>query len=511
MAEPKFWAPGAAYSIIMRLEQAGFAAYLVGGAVRDEAAGRIPHDCDLCTSARPEQVRKLFSDCRVLETGLRHGTVTVLMDGAPFEITTFRTEDGYSDGRHPDEVQFVTEIEADLSRRDFTVNAMAWSPVRGLCDPFGGMEDLRRGILRCVGDPVQRLTEDALRILRALRFRAERGLHLEPQTERALKQYCPLLKQISAERITSELLRILCGAYAGRVLMEYPEIFVQIMPELAPMVGFDQHNYHHRYDVWEHSVRALEGIRPEPELRFAMLLHDCGKPASFSRDEKGTGHFYDHPKRSYEIAKPLLSRLRLDNRMYDEILYLVRHHDEPLGITHRSVRRKLSVHGEARFRRLLAVKKADCIGQGTAPENLTALLYTEQLLREVLNRQNCLSVKDLAVNGYDLMAWGLKGREIGYCLGELLQCVLDNPSCNTPEQLRAIFESRSPNRMELTVTGMSAKFCANRVCALLNQMDGVVGVQAELPSGRVIVEGSGLDRERIRERLSEAGYEVVIG
>lgn len=511
MTEPEFWAPEAALRIMTRLETAGFASYMVGGAVRDEACGRAPHDCDLCTAALPEQVERLFSDCRVIETGLKHGTVTVLMDGEPFEITTFRTESGYSDGRHPDAVQFVPSIEADLARRDFTVNAMAWSPVRGLCDPFGGLDDLNCGLLRCVGEPEQRLTEDALRILRALRFRAERGLRIEPATDRALRSCCALLERVSAERITAELLRILCGAHAGRVLMEYPEIFVKILPELAPMVGFEQHNHHHRYDVWEHSVRALEGIRPEPELRLAMLLHDCGKPAVFFTDEAGVGHFYNHPKVGSELAKQALSRLRLDNRMYDEVLYLVRHHDEPLGVNLKSARRKLAVHGEERFRKLLAVKKADCIGQGTAPENLAGLLETERLLEQVLEQDACLKIKDLAVNGHDLMAWGLRGPEIGHCLAELLERVLDDPSCNTPNRLRELFESRAANRMELTVSGMSAKFCEINVCTLLERLDGVSHVQAELPSGRVTVTGSRLDRARIRDALADAGYEVVIG
>lgn len=507
----RFWAPDAALRIMSRLENAGFSAYMVGGAVRDQAAGRTPHDCDLCTAARPEQVKRLFSDCHVIETGMKHGTVTVMLDGAPYEITTFRTEEGYSDGRHPDEVRFVPDIEADLSRRDFTVNAMAWSPVHGLCDPFGGLNDLQNGVLRCVGEPERRLSEDALRILRALRFRAERGLRIQPQTAAALRSCRALLAKVSPERITSELLRILCGAWAGRVLMEFPEIFVQIMPELAPMVGFEQRNFHHRYDVWEHSVRALEGIRPEPALRLAVLLHDCGKPEVFFTDESGTGHFYGHPKAGMLIAQRLLEHLRLNNRTYDEVLYLVRHHDEPLGVNLKSVRRKLAVHGEERFRSLLAVKKADCIGQGTAPQNLCGLMQTEQLLGQVLEQDACLKIKDLAVNGHDMMAWGLRGPEIGQCLAELLEHVLDDPSCNTPERLRAIFEQRPQNRTELTVSGMSAKYCAGMVRGLLERLDGVQQAQVELPSGRVTITGSSMDRERIRTVLEDAGYEVAIG
>ncbi|MGN1030051.1 MAG: HD domain-containing protein, partial [Butyricicoccaceae bacterium] len=328
---------------------------------------------------------------------------------------------------------------------------------------------------------------------------------------RALRSCRALLERVSSERITAELLRILCGAYAGRVLMEYPEIFVQIMPELAPMVGFDQRNFHHRYDVWEHSVRALEGIRPEPELRLAMLLHDCGKPAVFSVDENGTGHFYGHPKASREIAVQVLSHLRLDNRMYDEVLYLVRHHDEPLGVNEKSVRRKLSVHGEERYRKLLAVKKADCIGQGTSAENVRDLLQIEQLFAQVLEQDSCLKIRDLAVGGHDLMEWGLRGPEIGHCLSELLEQVLDDPSRNTPEQLRAIYESRPHDRIEMTVSGMSWRYCAHHVRGLLNGLDGVLCTEVDLPSGRVTVSGRELDRERIHSTLTDAGYEVIFG
>ena len=295
-------------SAMLRLEQAGFACYAVGGCVRDWLLGKQPHDYDLCTAAAPEQTMQVFAGEKIIETGLKHGTVTVLLQGEPIEITTFRTEGNYSDGRRPDSVAFVSDIVQDLARRDFTVNAMAWSPVHGLCDPFGGQEDLHSGIIRCVGDPYERLSEDALRILRALRFAAVLGFSIEPDTARALHELKTQMCHVSSERVTAELLRLLSGRTAGTVLMEYADVITEILPELSPMVGFEQHNPHHKYTVWEHSVRAVEGIRPDGVLRLVMLYHDVGKPAAYSQDERGIGHFYGHPKRSYELTS---SRFRV--------------------------------------------------------------------------------------------------------------------------------------------------------------------------------------------------------
>ena len=295
--------PGRIEAVLSRLEQAGYASYVVGGAVRDCLAGRQPHDYDLCTAALPQQVEELFADYHVIETGLQHGTVTVIVEGEPVEVTTFRTEGRYSDGRRPDSVAFVSHIEEDLARRDFTVNAMAYSPIHGLCDPFGGQEDLEHKQLRCVGDPDTRLQEDALRILRALRFAAQRGYTIEPETAVALHRNRQRLSHVSAERITSELLQMICGAHAGSILMAFSDIITEILPELSPMIGFEQHNPHHKYDVWEHSVRSMESIRPEWLLRLTMLFHDAGKPGTFSMDERGIGHFYGHPAVSYDIAQ----------------------------------------------------------------------------------------------------------------------------------------------------------------------------------------------------------------
>ena len=495
-----------------RLEAAGYASYIVGGAVRDWLSGRQPHDYDVCTAALPQQVEQVFADCRVIETGLRHGTVSVILQGQPMEITTFRTEGTYTDGRRPDAVTFVTEIARDLARRDFTVNAMAWSPTRGLCDPFDGQRDLADGVLRCVGDPDTRLTEDALRILRALRFASQRGYRVEERTASALHRNRAQLAHISAERITEELLGILCGAHVGAVLMEFPDVIVQILPELAPMVGFDQHNPYHLYDVWEHTVRAVESVRPDPLLRLAVLFHDAGKPATYTVDDKGIGHFYGHPVRSHALAAQAVQRLRLSNRMEEQMLYLVRHHDTPLGKNPKHVRRKLAVHGEQNFRALLAIKKADCIGQGTTPRNLTELLQQEQLLEQVLAEQSCLTRRDLAVDGNDLIAWGVKGRAIRRYLAEMLAQVLDHPKYNTREKLHEIFEQLrvQDDCLVLTVSGMSARSCVRDIKRLLTAMPQVDDVDITLDSGKVVLYGRKIPFEQVRLTLEQAGFEVVL-
>lgn len=499
-------------AVLIRLEQAGYASYVVGGAVRDCLAGRQPHDYDLCTAALPQQVEQLFADYPVIETGLQHGTVTIVAEGEPIEVTTFRTEGCYTDGRRPDSVAFVSQIEADLARRDFTINAMAYSPVHGLCDPFGGREDVNNKRLRCVGDPDTRFQEDALRILRALRFAAQRGYIIEPETAAALHRNRGRLAHISAERITSELLQLICGAHAGSVLMTYSDIITEILPEIFPMIGFDQYNAYHKYDVWEHSVRAMESIRPEWLLRLTMLFHDAGKPKTFSRDERGIGHFYGHPAVSYDITIQAVRHLRLPVQQEQKLLYLVRHHDTPLGCTLRSVRRKLAVHGEELYRCLLAVKKADCIGQGTSPQNLTELIRTEELLEQVLQENSCLTRKDLAVNGHDLMAWGISGQEIGRYLSEMLNRVLDDPTCNTKEQLREIFDQlqKHENHIELTINGMSARCCVRQVKQLLESNPAVTRADIALDSGRVMLYGKDIPLEQVEEALSEAGYEVAI-
>lgn len=423
---------------LARLEAAGFPAYVVGGAVRDHLRGVTPHDFDLCTAAAPEETEAVFAGERVVETGIRHGTVTVLLDGEPLEITTFRVENGYSDGRHPDGVRFVREIEADLARRDFTVNAIAYSPTRGLVDPFGGQADIECRILRAVGDPETRFSEDALRILRGLRMAAETGFVLEERTAAALCALAPTLSRVAPERISTELLRLLCGRYAGRVLRAYTEVIGVVLPEILPMKGFQQHNHYHLYDVLEHTLRALEQIPATPVLRLAALYHDTGKPHCFTLDEKGVGHFYGHPKISAALAEQRCLALHLPNAIREEVVFLAHVHDVPMDGTQKTMRRRLAQYGETRLRHVLMLKKADGVGRGTHTEYIGQYQQLEATLNEVLRQDACLSVRSLALNGRALMALGLKGPAIGEMQRWLLEQVLDDPARNTPETLTAL-------------------------------------------------------------------------
>ena len=291
-----------ALQVITRLRRAGHRAVLVGGCVRDRLLGLAPHDYDAATSALPGEILSTCSDLRCVEPGIAHGTVTVLCDGLPVEVTTFRRESAYSDHRHPDQVAFTASLEEDLKRRDFTINAMAWD-TEGLIDLFGGREDLRRRQVRCVGSPELRFREDALRLLRGLRLAAQLDFSLHPDTAAAIRRTLPQLTHVAWERISAEFVRLLCSPASGRILLEFPDAAAQVIPELAPCVGFAQRNPHHRYDVYTHSVRTLEAVSPTPVLRLAALLHDVGKPSSFTLDAQGVGHFYGHPKISAHLAE----------------------------------------------------------------------------------------------------------------------------------------------------------------------------------------------------------------
>ena len=434
--------PKHAADAVDRLEQAGFEAWAVGGCVRDSLRGVPPHDWDLCTAASPAEMQRVFADERVLTTGLRHGTLTVLTADGPLEITTYRTEGGYSDGRHPDGVRFVTDIRADLARRDFTVGAMAWHPERGLFDPFDGQKDLQNGVLRAVGDADTRFREDALRILRGLRFASKLGFAIEPETAAAMRRQVGRLDCIAAERIREELTGLLCGRYVQRTLMRYADLVASVLPELAPMQGCLQQNPHHLYDVWGHTVRAVGQVPAEPVLRWAMLLHDSGKPACKTVDENGIGHFRGHPKHSFALAKELLPRLRFSTEDTERILLLVERHDIPLGDSEKLVRRSLSRIGEARFRDLLAIKKGDAVGQGTSRNDIGLLFRTEELLNRVLAQEQCFSLRQLAVNGSDLQMLGLRGAPIGEMLHFLLDAVIDGQTANEREALLQLARTR---------------------------------------------------------------------
>ena len=432
--------PAGAAAALDALERRGYESYVVGGCVRDSLLGREPHDWDICTAAAPEEVETVFAGSRVLETGRKHGTVTLLTEEGPLEITTFRKEGTYSDQRHPDSVEFIDDVHEDLLRRDFTVNAMAWSPRRGLRDDFGGQEDLAAGLIRCVGKPADRFGEDALRILRALRFAARYGFAIEKNTAAALRAGRELLCRVSPERIFSELKGILCAPGAGEMLRAFPEVFFVFLPELRPTLGFDQHMpQHHPYDVWGHITRTVDAIDPDPVLRLTMLFHDAGKPGTFTLDpDTGLGHFYGHPALGAEIAEAALRRLRCDNAAREAVTALVEHHDFRSQGSKKAVRRLLARLGEANMRRLYLVTLADAAGH--TPETgarMTARAEeTRALLEEILAEERCLAVEDLAIGGGDLLALGMApGPAVGRLLRRLLEEVWDETLPNERETL----------------------------------------------------------------------------
>ena len=425
-------------SLLARLESAGYQGWAVGGCVRDTLRGAVPSDWDVTTDARPERVMALFGE-RAIPTGLKHGTVTVCAGETHVEVTTFRRDGTYSDHRRPDAVQFSSSLEEDLARRDLTVNAMAMDLRGHICDPFGGQEDLSRRVLRCMGDPLRRLDEDALRIMRTLRFAAVLGFAIEPDTSAALHRRAPLLADIAEERILVEMNKLLTGEYMASVLLAYPDVLGVFLPELLPCVGFDQRNVHHCYDVWTHSVYAASAIAPDAVLRWAMLLHDIGKPDCFTVDEHGTGHFYGHPARSAELAEAICRRLRMDKKSAQRIVTLVRWHDRDIPRTKKAVARAARQLGEDTLRQLLAVKRADNRAQSPLCRGRAADIdRAEAILDDLLARQSCFSLRELAVRGNDLTALGLRGPAVGEALQKLLDAVLDGSVPNERPALLAL-------------------------------------------------------------------------
>lgn len=434
--------------VLRRLHDAGYEAYIVGGCVRDTLLGLQPQDYDVTTSALPEEVEAVFSDCSVIETGLKHGTVTVLIDRIPVEITTFRTESAYSDHRHPDQVAFTRSLREDAARRDFTMNAMAYSADTGLMDYFGGQEDLKAGIIRCVGVAEERFREDALRILRALRFSARFGFAIEEETAKAVHNCRELLRFVSAERIASELTQILCGKDIKRILLEYPDVLGVVIPELLPMVGYDQRNPHHRFDLLTHTAIAVEEVPAEPTLRLAALLHDIGKPASFFMDEQGIGHYHGHPEVSADMADEILRRLKLDNATRKTVVQLVRYHDMVIVPTEKAVRRAISKITPELFWVLMDLKRADSIGTGRT-DDVRMVRHGEvrAIAEEIFRKESCFSLRDLAISGKDLIALGMKpGKELGAMLEKLFDAVLSGEVENEKEALLKLAEQRNSQK-----------------------------------------------------------------
>lgn len=431
--------PSETAAVLRRLRSAGFAAYAVGGCVRDSLLGQTPQDWDICTAARPEEVLSCFSDCRTVLTGVRYGTVTVLWEERPFEITTFRGESGYSDARHPDGVTFLSELRGDLARRDFTVNAMAADADGTVIDPFGGREDLRQGILRCVGVPERRFSEDALRILRGLRFAARLDLCVEEQTAQAMLALRERLCLVAPERLHKELNGLLCGAAASRILRQFKAVVWVLLPELRDEDGFRQYNYHHARTVWEHTLSALEVTERDPILRLAILLHDIGKPSAFTMDKQLQGHFYGHAVIGGAVAERVLRRLRYDGETVKTVSELVRLHDICLSpLTEKRMRRILAAHGEEQTRRLLRIRRADRLGKGTedAAQVEAFIRAAEDCLQAVLAADCCLTRGQLAVSGRELLALGIpQGRGLGELLDRLLHEVIEGRLQNDPQIL----------------------------------------------------------------------------
>lgn len=431
--------PKKAQYIVETIENAGFEAFVVGGCVRDSILGREPMDWDITTSAKPEQVKSLFP--RTIDTGLQHGTVTVMMDREGFEVTTYRIDGEYEDSRHPKEVIFTPNLEEDLKRRDLTINAMAYNDRVGLVDIFGGMEDIRRKLVRCVGNAKERFTEDALRILRAIRFSAQLGYTIEPQTLDAIGELAPTLSRISAERIQVELVKLMTSPHPDYLRVAYDKGVTKVFfPEFDGSMVTTQENIHHCYTVGEHTLQSLLQVPADKILRLTMLFHDLGKVSTKTVDENGDAHFYGHAEVSAEIARTVLRRLKFDNDTVAKVCKLVKYHDYGSGVepTPRIVRRAMNKIGEDAFPGFFAVKRADILAQSEyrREEKLAALNGWECIYREICEKQECVSLKTLAVTGSDLIAAGMKpGPKLGEVLQKLLELVLEDPECNTREQL----------------------------------------------------------------------------
>ena len=427
---------------VKMLKDCGFEAFLIGGSVRDYIMKMPIGDIDITTSATPTEVQKVFKDFRVIETGIKHGTVTVLIDNEPIEITTYRSESTYSDNRHPDSVTFSKKLSDDVIRRDFTINSIAFDFQDGFVDLVGGMSDINNEIIRCIGDAETRFREDALRILRALRFSAVLGFSIEENTSLAIHKCKDLLKNISAERIQIEFSKLVCGKNAYNVLQEYADVICVFIPELEKCIGFEQINRHHIYDVYTHSLKALEQSKNELHIRLALFLHDIGKPFVAHFDEKGEQHYYSHPKKSAELSENILTRLRFDNETKEKVLTLVRMHDSPFMLdkedepSKKRLKRILSQIGVDLTYDLIEIKHCDNSAQNPKYYRGDAFYKsTYDMLDEIINGDECFSIKDLKINGNDLIAIGFKGKDIGKALQKCLDGVIAEKVQNNFEDL----------------------------------------------------------------------------
>ena len=419
---------------IRSLTDAGYPAYAVGGCIRDTRLGEPVHDYDLCTSATPDQIAEIFSEYRLIRAGEKHGTVGVVIEDTVYEITTFRSEGEYKDNRHPDWVSFVDDLELDLARRDFTINAMAYSPTTGLQDPWHGAMDLKKRILRTVGDPEARFREDALRILRGVRFSIRYGLTPDAKTGKAILQLAPLMDNPARERVFEELCKILLICKA-QDLLRFAPVFLQIIPELKPTVDFQQRTPHHAYDVFTHTAYVVESAPEDLALRWAALLHDIGKPDAFTQDEDSRGHFYGHADISVEKADAVLLRLKAPTALREKVVFLIKNHMLVLPAEPAVLRRHLSRYGEQNIKALLQMQRADYAGKGVA-DRTPPFRRIEGMIDSILESEHCLHLQDLAVNGKDLIAIGFpESKLLGEGLAYLLSCVVDDTLPNERDAL----------------------------------------------------------------------------
>lgn len=433
--------------IINTLMEHGFDAYAVGGCVRDTMLSRIPQDWDITTDATPEQVKALFY--RTIDTGIEHGTVTVMLEHEGFEVTTYRIDGEYEDARHPKEVQFTSNLLEDLKRRDFTINAMAYNEKTGLVDAFDGIGDLEKGIVRCVGTATERFSEDALRMLRAVRFAAQLGFSIEEKTKDAILELSGNIAKVSAERIQVELVKLLVSKHPEEIRTAYETGLTKVfLPEFDKMMETPQNHPYHCYNVGEHTIEALKNIEADKVLRLTMLLHDVAKPVCISTDEKGVQHFYGHEKEGSQMARVILRRLKFDNATTDCVCRLIQCHDDRPPLNEQAIRRAISRNGIGQYPALFAVKRADIQAQSEAKraEKLAYIKEYEKQYQQIMEKQQCLTIKQLAVTGTDLIEAGMSpGKEIGVMLSKLLEIVLEKPEENTKEKLISyIHKIRTP-------------------------------------------------------------------
>ena len=438
----------ASETAVAMLKSNGFEAFLIGGSVRDFIMGLPIGDIDITTNATPTQVKEVFKDFRVIETGIKHGTVTVLIDNEPLEITTYRSEGTYSDNRHPDSVEFSKSLSDDVVRRDFTMNAIAYDFTDGFCDLVGGVEDIGNKIIRCIGDAETRFREDALRILRALRFSSVLGFSIEDSTKVAIHKCKDLLKNISAERIQVEFTKLICGKNAYNVLEEFSDVIAVFIPEIKSCIGFEQKNRHHCFDVYTHTLKAIEKSKPDSVIRLALLFHDIGKPLVAHFDEKGEQHYYGHPKKSAEMTEKILTGLRFDNDTKNKVVTLVAFHDSPIMVDSNTLpdkkrlKRIMSQIGKDLIFDLIHIKCCDNSAQNPEyfrGDEFYRIAY--DMINEIIENQECFSIKDLKINGNDLISMGYKGKDIGKTLNEILDLVIKEKIKNDNDDIKDYIHS----------------------------------------------------------------------